>query len=116
MQAGKYRDRCEFFHPAEADQAEKDFGNLTSGYEAKPFYSSRGRLDEQRGRERIEGGQTTAVVAGTLKLYSSEVARTIVPEADMVKIEGVEYQIRAGANHDRRNREIELVVERGVAV
>lgn len=68
----------------------------------------------ERGRERLEAGRLEAAVAGVLRIRWSNTAKDIT-ENDRVKIDSVPYQIRAIMQPDQKRRQIEMLVERGVA-
>lgn len=73
-----------------------------------------GGFRPQRGRETLEAGRLESAVAGVLTVRSSPDTRDITA-ADRVQIDGASYQIRTITNPDRRNKMLEMVVERGVA-
>ena len=73
-----------------------------------------GSLMPERGREQLEAGRLESAVAGVVKIRGSVSSRTITPEW-ICTIDGVDYNIRSITNPDRRNRYLEMVVERGVA-
>lgn len=68
----------------------------------------------ERGRERLEAGRVNAADAGVLSVRSSTASRAITT-AYRVKIDGVPYNIRGISNPDQHNKELQMVVERGVA-
>ena len=97
------------------DAAADGYGNASSGFAAAPFLRTRGRLQMERGRERLEAGRTESAVAGVLTIRSSIAARTVTA-ADKAVIDGDDYQITAITNPDRKNAMLEISVVRGVAV
>lgn len=68
----------------------------------------------ERGRERLEAGRLEAAVNGVLKIRDFELARTIT-EKDRVVIDDIPHQIRSITPPSRTIREIEMIIERGVA-
>lgn len=107
--AGQMRDRVRI----ERETEQPDGGG---GYEVGWFHVATvwGQLVPERGRERVESGRIEASVAAVLRIrYSSEVAD--VTAGYRVVIDGVDYNIRSVTQPDRRNRIIEMTVERGVA-
>ncbi|QFT31811.1 Phage head-tail joining protein [Labrenzia sp. THAF82] len=66
------------------------------------------------GREKVQGGRIEAPVGGTLNVrYSSDVIG-FASDA-RVLIDGEPYNIRSVTNPDQRKKDLEFVVERGVA-
>lgn len=73
-----------------------------------------GQLVPERGRERVEGGRMEASVGAVLRVrYSSDLVD--LTAGWRAVIDGVAYNIRSVTQPDRRNRIIEMTVERGVA-
>ncbi|MGH0001310.1 phage head closure protein [Pseudovibrio ascidiaceicola] len=73
------------------------------------------QFSPQRGRERVEAGQISSVASGILQIrYNPDLAS--LSEKDRVLLNGVTYNIRNVEQPDRRQRFLELVIERGVAV
>lgn len=68
----------------------------------------------ERGRERLEAGRIEAAVNGVLKIRDFALARTIT-EKDRAVIDDVPHQIRSITPPSRTIREIEMIIERGVA-
>ena len=66
-----------------------------------------------RDNEEPEGDRIRPRGKGILRVRQS-VACDAVTEADIAVINNVDYQIRNIENYDRRNRMIEMVLERGV--
>tara|TARA_Y100000815_G_scaffold228067_1_gene216877 strand:- start:305 stop:646 length:342 start_codon:yes stop_codon:yes gene_type:complete len=109
--AGQLRDRVSFYRLTEADDG---YGNVHSGWADDPFLTVWGAFQPERGRERLEAGRMESAVAGVLTVRSSADARAVTP-ADKVAVKGEDYAIRSITNPDRRNRFLEILVERGVA-
>lgn len=74
-----------------------------------------GSFRPERGRERLEAGRLEGAVAGVVRVRSSATTRTIT-EKDRVTFGGDSYQIRSLTNPDQRNKFLEFLVEKGVAV
>lgn len=72
------------------------------------------RFIPERGRERLEAGRIEAAAAGILVVRSSEGTRGLT-EKDRAVFDGVPHNIKSITNPDQRGRDLELVVERGVA-
>lgn len=109
MGAGRLRDRAAF----QRELLEEDiFGNETRGNWG-PLVTVWAQFTPERSWERIEGGRLEAAVAGTLRLRSTPQTRDVT-EADRVVVDEVLYNIRGITNPDRRNRWLEITVERGV--
>lgn len=110
MSAGQLRDRVSIQRKQEisdgAGGTTFDWDNITG------LGSIRGAFMPERGRERLENDRLQSSVAGTLKIRSSAASRGITAE-DRAVINGVEYRIHAVTNPDRRNRFVEMSVERG---
>ena len=69
-------------------------GNTTTGSWAQLGDPVKGRLRQETGRERREGGRLQAELAATLRLRASSAARGVT-EADRVVIGGVAWSISA---------------------
>lgn len=110
MPAGELRDRIAF----QRLQAEADGGGGTLDPEWVDLINCRGAFFPERSRERLEAGRLESAVAGTLKVRSSATTRGVTA-ADRALINGTVYAIRAITNPDRRNRYLEMTVERGTA-
>ena len=113
MSAGRLRDRVSF----ERSTNEPDpYGGFEQGWDAIAAIGDvRGHLKVERGPEKIEAGRGEAPLQGTLRVRSSEATRTLTA-ADRAVINGETWGIiSAPANPDRRDRFVEMVVERGGA-
>ncbi len=77
-------------------------------------FTRSGELMEEKGRERVEGGRVTDPMTATLSIRHSAQAAAITASWRCV-IKGVVWNIRSVSNPDRRNRRLEMVIERGVA-
>lgn len=73
-----------------------------------------GSFAPERGNEKLEAGRLEASVAGLLKVRSSTETRAIEAGTHRVLIADQPYQIRSITNPDRRDRFLEMTVERGV--
>lgn len=109
MPAGRRRKRVTFQEAFETPDG--GGGNATSWRNTVTVW---GGLREERGRERVEAGRLESAMAGTLTVLSSSDTRQI-GAANRVLIDGIAYQIRSIGNPDQKNKELEMVVERGVA-
>lgn len=74
-----------------------------------------GQFNPERGRERLAAGRLESALGGVLKIRSSIAARALTT-SHRVTIDGDRFQIRSIANPDRRNRFLEMVVEKNVAL
>lgn len=107
MQAGRMRDIVQFV--TEAKTADGMGGSTVSTI---PKVRTRGRFEVRRGREIVESDRTIAVMSGVLTIRYNALTANIT-EDDHVIINGVQYQIRSIAQPDRRNRRLEMVIDRG---
>lgn len=73
-----------------------------------------GAFYPERSRERIEAGRLESAVAGTIAVRSTNASRGVTA-ADRAVIGGVPYAIKGITNPDRRNKFLEMSVERGTA-
>lgn len=73
-----------------------------------------GGFRPERGREQLAAGRLESSVAGILTVRSSVETRAVAA-ADRVLIDDVAYQVRTIINPDRRDKYLELTIERGVA-
>jgi SPP1 family predicted phage head-tail adaptor len=108
--AGQMRDRITL-------QRETEVSDGGGGYELGWFTVATvwGQLMPERGNERVENGRMEASVGAVLRIrYSSDVAE--VSAGWRAVVDGEEYNIRSVTQPDRRNRIIEMTVDRGVAV
>jgi head-tail adaptor len=96
------------------DTATDEYGNVSTGTWSE-INVVWGGLNETAGRERIDGAALEAPMTGLLTVRSSSLTRA-VREADSAFIGGVRWNIRSIRNPDRRNRFLEMVIEREVAV
>lgn len=114
--AGMLRDRVTF---ERLNDGTDDLGNVSDGTWSEIGGAGQstvwGGFRPERSGERLEAGRTESSVMGTLTVRSSTVTRSIT-EADRVQIDSVAYDIRGITNPDRRNKYLEMTVERGVAV
>ena len=110
MRGGKLRERVVF----EKEVQTPDGGG---GYELSwaPLKETRGQLMLERGRERVEAGRIESAVAGVLRVRWQPGLNELSAD-DRAVIDGVAYNIRSVTQPDRRNRALEIVLERGVAV
>ncbi|MBA5779493.1 phage head closure protein [Stappia sp. F7233] len=108
--AGQFRDRVTF--QTETDIPDSGGGQATGWADIATVWA---HLVEERGRERIANGRIEASAGAVLRVRHSP-AVAVVTESDRAVIGGVVYNIRSIAQPDRRNRIIEMVLERGVAV
>lgn len=74
-----------------------------------------GRFMPERGNERVRAGRIEASVGAVVQVRHSSDVADVAPDWRAV-IGGVAYNIRSVTQPDRRNRIIEMTVERGVAV
>lgn len=109
MNAGQLFDRIAFRSPV-YDNDGQGGGSVVW----TPEFTVWGAFMPKRGREQLEAGRLESAVEGVVKVRSSSQSKTIKPDWICV-IDGVDYNIRSITNPDRRNRFLELVVERGVA-
>lgn len=109
LYAGRARDRVTF-------QVETQTDDGGGGYALAwvDALTVSGEYRPERGRERVEAGRLETSMAGTLRVRWSSESRAITT-AHRVLIDGEAYQIRSIENEDRRNRDLVMVVERGVA-
>ena len=69
----------------------------------------------ERGTEKVQAGRIEAPLGGVLNVrYSSAVAA--FGSEDRVLIDGQPYNIRSVSNPDQRRKELDFIVEGGVAV
>ena len=112
MRAGFLRRRVTF--QRETVVSDGGGGGTASWANIAGLVSISANFRPERSRERLEAGRIEAAVAGTLRIRSFVLSRTITA-ADRVLIDSVPYQIRAIINPDGQNIELEMTVERGVA-
>lgn len=108
--AGLMRDRITF-----QQEREEPIGG--GGYELNWHTAATvwGQLAPERGSERVEAGRMEASVGAVLRVrYSADTAA--ITAGWRALIDGEPYNIRSVTQPDRRNRIIEMTVERGVAV
>lgn len=74
-----------------------------------------GRVRYEKGRERLEHDRVAAAMAGILTVRSSSETRAVTT-ADIVMIDDEPHAIRSIADPDGRREQIEMVVEKGVAL
>lgn len=107
--AGAYRDRVTFDEPVKTD---------IGGGGSEVVWTDRGTIwghyMPERGRERVEAGRLSSVVGAVLRVRYASVPSG-VDVGWRVLVDGVAHNIRSVTNPDRRNRELEMVLERGVA-
>lgn len=109
MQAGRLRKRA-FFQRKDREPDEQGGGAVSW----VPLLDRAAAFAPERGRERLKAGRLEAALGGVVTIRSCSATRAIT-EADRVLIDGVPYQIRSIANPDSRDRDLEIVVEKGVA-
>lgn len=107
MSAGRLRDRVTFQESVDTPDAA---GGVYQSW--RNVVTVWGALQEERGRERVEAGRLESGVAGILTVRSSSETRDL-GAANRVVVNEINYQIRSISNPDRRNKYLELVVERG---
>lgn len=108
--AGNLRDRVTFVRFGSVDDGQ---GGYTDGWSAIAGLSDiRGAFRPERSRERLAAGRLESSVAGTLSIRSFEASRGVTA-ADRVIINADPYVIHAITNPDRRDRYLEMTVERG---
>jgi len=112
MFIGRMRDTASFYRLNSTADA---YGNATSGFAATPFLTRRGHLEISLGGERDEAGRLQSEVGAVLTVRADNETETVT-EADKVTIDGVDFQIRAIVNVDRKGRFLRMRLERGVAV
>lgn len=107
--AGQFRDRAAF----QAEQKVADGGGgSTVAWQTQ--FTVWAHLIPQRSREQIEAGRLESSTLATLRVrYSSDTAQ-ITSEWRAV-VDAVPYNIIAVSQPDRRQRIVEMSVERGVA-
>jgi len=110
MRAGVLREKAAF---KRLDTTTDAYGNTTDGTFAT-FLTVRCRIREARGRERVDAGALHAPMTAVLTVRSSISSRTVT-EADLVTINGVDWNIRSITNPDMHNRWLEMAIERAVA-
>ena len=108
MVAGQLRDRVAFQKKVSVSDGG---GGSTTSWQTQ--FTVWGGFRPERGRERLEAGRLESAVAGVLKVRSSVQART-VDASWRVLIDSVAYQVRSITNPDRRDRFLEMTIERGV--
>jgi SPP1 family predicted phage head-tail adaptor len=108
MRAGAMRDRVKFKTKVVVEDGSG--GRTETWVEAVTVW---GNYTPFRGTEKVEGDRTVAQGTGMLRIRHSAIAATLT-EQHVAEIDGVDYQIRNVENFDRRNRAIEMFVERGV--
>lgn len=108
MRAGNLRDIVTFKSP---NRTGDGLGGYTRTDQEKLI--TRGRFMPRRGREGEESDRTNATSTGILQIRYNALSSTLT-EADTAVIDGVDYQIRSISQPDRRNRVLEMVLERGV--
>ena len=113
MRAGLLRRRVTF--QRETIVSDGGGGGTASWSNIAGLASISAHFRPERSRERLEAGRIEAAVAGTLRMRSFVQSRSITT-ADRVIIDLVPYEIRAITNPDGMNIELEMTVERGVAV
>lgn len=109
MPIGRLRDRVTFRSPNNvADGA----GGHTRGWSEE--FTVWGQLMPGTGAERREAGRLQSSVPAILRVRQTANALTITTGWQAV-IGGVEHQVRAIVDPDRRRRWLELTLERGIA-
>ncbi|WP_170956245.1 phage head closure protein [Cohaesibacter gelatinilyticus] len=111
MRAGSMRDKVSF-------QRKTKVSDGGGGHEITWVVIAKvsGRLSLEKGGERVQAGRIEAPVSGVLVVrYSSDIAG--LTSEDKAVIDDIDYNIKGQpVNRDRRKRELEMTVERGVAV
>lgn len=108
---GQLADRVSFFR---LDGVEDTLLNESTAFAAEPFAVRWCNLVEKSGRERLRSDQQESAVMAVIQLRYDSVVATIT-HADKAVIDGVDYQIRT-VIPDRRERWVDLMVERGTAI
>ena len=108
MATGQMRDRVVF--QEEVNNPDGQLGNTTTWADVVTRWC---RFREERGGERLEQGRLESPQRGTITVRSDSVVQSITTEHRAV-INTEPFQIRSIANPDRRNKLVEMVVERGV--
>jgi SPP1 family predicted phage head-tail adaptor len=109
MAAGPLRDRISFYTKSQAADGRGGF-DRTLVLRCTVW----GSFTPARSRERVEAGRLESAVDGVMRIRSSSDTRSIT--ADWIaRLDGVDYNIIAVMNADRRDRFITLEVRRGVA-
>ncbi len=107
--AGQYRDRVTF--QAKSVVSDGGGGEQTTWSD---LATVRGHLIVGRGREAVASGRIESQVGSVLRVRHTAVTAAITP-ANRVLIKSVTYNIRSVSQPDRRNKVVEMVLERGVA-
>lgn len=110
MAAGPLRDRIAFKKKVETSDGQGGYAAVWTTQ-----FTVWGSFRPQRGREQMEAGRLESSVSGVVSVRSSSQSRSIQPTWIAV-IDGVDYNIRWITNPDRRNKYLEIAVDRGVAV
>lgn len=110
MAAGPLRDRIAFKQKVETADGQ---GGYSAAWVTQ--FTVWGSFRPMRGREQMEAGRLESSVEGVMRVRSSPTTRQI--EADWIAVlDSVDYNIRWVSNPDRRDRFLEIAVQRGVAV
>jgi SPP1 family predicted phage head-tail adaptor len=110
MAAGKYRERAVFTRLN--NEAVDAYGQPHNAWDALTTVWS--DLRETPGRERVEAGAVNSAVTGTLRIRYSTTAAGITA-ADRVAVRGNTWNIRSVSQPDRKSKQIEMLIERGVS-
>lgn len=115
MRAGRMRAKVWF-------QVGKETPNGSGGraIEWETFARTRGEYRPELGRETLKAGRLESAAAGVLKVRRSSVTADVTTEHRVVIFspghkDGVAHQIRSISDPNQKGREIEMLVERGVA-
>lgn len=111
MGAGAFRDRVLF---QRQDNATDPLGNVTSGAWLDLFPEINCKLTVKKGSEREEAGRLESAVTSVIRVRISANTR-LVTTADRAVVNGEAHQIRWITDPTRRNRYLEMGIERGVA-
>lgn len=112
MRAGRLNQRVTF--QQESTVPDGGGGQTVSWLNVAGLVSIAAEFRPERGRERLEAGRLEAANAGTLRIRSFALSRSIT-EKHRVLIDTVPYQVRSIVDPDGRREMLELLVERGVA-
>lgn len=107
----RLRDEVQF---QRLDTTPDDYGNVT-GNAFTTFLTVFGNLTPQRGRERMNNMDLRSEVGAVLTVRSGADTRAVTEE-NIAIVRGNSYQIRSITNPDQRDKYLEMVLERGVAL
>ena len=108
MATGQMRDRVTF--QSELNTPDGQLGNALTWTNVTTRWC---RFRQDRGGERLEQGRLESPQGGVITVRSDTTIRSITTQHRAV-IDSEPYQIRSISNPDRRDKFVEMVVERGV--